>query len=161
MRLTLRGEFILVLALNNLGVSGLFLLAAAVPDAVWSTRAVFVVLGLLYLTGGNWFVVKWWGPNSPDAEAERELGLKRVGLVTRTTVWVLPAWALPAKLVDSVKEEAKRQDMSPSDWVAGALARALGRRSQGNGDDDGERIAGADSGAATDGSAPGGVRKRP
>ena len=127
MRLTRRGEFIIMLIVNGLGVALLFLIAFGVPDAVWSTRAIYVVLGFLLFIIGNWFVVKWWGPNSQMAQEERVLGQERKGVVMRRTSRVLPPWALPATLVGSVEEAARAQDTSSSDWVAGVLARALDR----------------------------------
>lgn len=122
MSLTRRGGFLIMLAANHAGVAVLFLIAFAAPDAVWSVRAIYVVLGLLLLTIGNWFVVRDWGPNGREAQLERV----RAGRDMRTTSWVLPA-----DLVDRIAEAADTQRMSPCEWAESVLTRALGRRGQG------------------------------
>ena len=90
---TRRSGFIIMLAANHSGVAVLFLIAFTAPDAVWSARVIFVVLGLLLLTIGNWFVVKDWGPNGREARLDRELERIRAGRDMQTMSCVLPAAA--------------------------------------------------------------------
>ena len=40
----------------------------------------------------------------------------------------MTSWVLPAGLADDIAQAAESADMSPSEWAAGALARALGRQ---------------------------------
>lgn len=68
-----RGNFISMLIVNNLMGLAPFAIFVTEPDAVWPEKALHVVIGALFLTIGNRVVVKWWGPNSRDAELERKL----------------------------------------------------------------------------------------
>ena len=79
MFLTRRGEYIFMLIVNNLGGFVPFLFFFADPDAMWPKKALYVVIGLLFLTIGNRFVVKSWGPNSWAAQRELELEKEQAG----------------------------------------------------------------------------------
>ena len=73
MRLKRRGEFIFMLIVNNFGGVVPFLIFVSEPDALWLKKALYCVVGFLFLSIGNWFVVDSWGPNSWNARREREL----------------------------------------------------------------------------------------
>ena len=74
-----RGNFISMLIVNNLAGLVPFLIFVTEPDAVWPKKALYVVIGLLFLTIGNRVAVNWWGPNSRDAHLERELEQEQAG----------------------------------------------------------------------------------
>ena len=73
MRLNRRGEFIFMLIVNNFGGVVPRMIFVSEPDALWLKKALYCVVGLLFLSIGNWFVVDSWGPNSWNAKREREL----------------------------------------------------------------------------------------
>ncbi len=79
MRLKRRGEFIFMLIVNNFGGVVPFLIFVSEPDALWLKKALYCVVGLLFLTIGNWFAVDSWGPNSRNAQRERELMQEAAG----------------------------------------------------------------------------------
>ncbi|MDE0240665.1 MAG: hypothetical protein OXQ84_10785 [bacterium] len=74
-----RGNFISMLIVNNLMGLAPFVIFVTEPDAIWPEKALHVVIGLLFLTIGNRVAVKWWGPNSRDAQLERELEQEQAG----------------------------------------------------------------------------------
>ena len=67
-----RGEYFCMLTINNLGGLVPFLVFFVEPDAHWLREALCVVIGLLFLTIGNRFVVTSWGPKSWAARREQE-----------------------------------------------------------------------------------------
>ena len=68
-----------MLIVNNLCGFVPFLIFVTEPDALWARKAFFCMVGFLFLSIGNRFVVDSRGPNSRDGQRERELMQKAEG----------------------------------------------------------------------------------